>query len=185
MAGKVDDALRTDPARIENLEIDAARDGSQPVPPDPVNTGGVMGDEVRDCDHSVTPRHDGIVPPFQRGARSISIVKCRHEATPGGSSGRPRAPGRSAAARVDYVDAEPSDQMRQLRGVAAHHQRVLRGERQGQMCRTCPGNVVLQGTAARGDIRRPSRLDQRTREFDGAALGAAGNETRKDLQHCG
>src|ERR1700748_2717278 len=44
LAGKVDDALCADTVGIEDLEIDAARDRSQPVAADPIDTGGVVGD---------------------------------------------------------------------------------------------------------------------------------------------
>ena len=84
---------------------------------------------------------------------------------------------------MDDVDAELPDQAHQRHRVAAHDQRVFRGERQGQMRRTCPRDFALQRAALGGDIGGPSRLDQRSREFDGAALGAAGDETREDLQH--
>ena len=171
------------PVRIENLEIDAARDRPQPVGSDPIGSGDVMGNEVRNRNDAVTPRHDGIVASFQSVARAVGVVKCRHEGTPGGVGGRPGTPCGGAAAGVDDVDAELPHQARQLRGVAAHDQRVLRGEWQRQVSGACPGNVMLQRTAARGDIGDPSRFDQRARELDGAALGAAGHEAGQDLQH--
>src|SRR5207248_10557637 len=55
---EVDDALRADPVRIEDFEIDAARDRSQPVAADPIDTGGMVGDEIRNRDHPLAPRHD-------------------------------------------------------------------------------------------------------------------------------
>ena len=143
----------------------------------------MVGDEMRDRNDAVAPRHDGVISPFQRGARAIGVVKRRHEATPGGARRRPGAPGRGTAAGMDDVDAELPDQPRQRRSVAAHDERVLRGERQGQMGGARPGDIALQGAAARGDIGRPSRRDQRARELDGAALGAAGDEAGEDLQY--
>ena len=143
MAGKIDDALRADPVRIEDFEIDAARDRSQPVAADPIDTGGMVGDEIRDRDHPVAPRHDGIVSPLQRGARAIGIVKGRNETAPGGTSGRAGAPRRGTAAGMDDVDVELPDQARQLRSVALHDQRVFRGERQGQMRGTCPRDFAF------------------------------------------
>ncbi len=110
-------------------------------------------------------------------------MKSRHEATPGRTSGRAGAPGRGAAAGMDDVDAELPYQAYQRHRVPPHDQRVFRGERQGQMRCTCPCNFAFERASSRGDIGGPSRLDQRSREFDGAALGAAGDETGEDLQH--
>ena len=50
LAGKADDAVRADPVGIEDVEIDAARDRAQPVGADPIDAGGMLGDEMRDRD---------------------------------------------------------------------------------------------------------------------------------------
>ena len=57
LAGEADYAFRPDSARIEDVEVDAARDHAQPVWTDPIDLRGVIGDELRDRDDPLAARH--------------------------------------------------------------------------------------------------------------------------------
>ena len=173
-AGEADDPFRPDSARIEDVEVDAARDRAQPVRADPINLCGVIGDELRNCDDPLAARHHRIVPSLERGTGVVGVVKGRHEMPPGGRlrPTRHSRPGRGCGhgrCRCPRRRMQPG----QRRRVAAHQQRVLRGERQRQMGGARADDVAFQRAAAGSDIRGPSRRDERRRQIDGAALGAA------------
>ena len=120
---------------------------------------------------------------FSARAGAIGVVKGGHEVAAGGARRRPGAPRRGAAAGMDDVDAEPPDDADQRRRVAAHDQRVLRGQRQCQVGGAAAGEVAFDRAAGRGDIGVPAGRDERRRQFDGAALGPARNQARDDLQN--
>ena len=48
-----------------------------------------------------------------------------------------------------------------------------------------PGEIALQGAAGGSNAGFPSRRSQRSRQLDSAALGAARDKAREDLQYCG
>src|SRR5437879_5602585 len=129
-SGKGDDLLALDPVRIERGDVDPARDDPQPVGADPIDLGDVLADEMRDRDDPLAARHYRIVPVLQRQIGVVGIVKRRHEAPPRRTRGRPGAPRRSAAAGMHDVDLVAADDLRERGDIAAHHQRVLRGERE-------------------------------------------------------
>ncbi len=183
LAGEAGNPRRTDPGGVEDLEIDAARDDAQPVGADAIDARGMVSDEARNRDDPFAARHDGIIPALERGTRVISIMEGGDKMRPGGARCRPGAPRRGPAAGVNNVDAELRDQPHQGMGVAAHDQRVFRGERQGQVAGSGSRHVALQWPTARRDIRDPPGGRQRSRQFDGAALGPTGDKAWQDLQH--
>ena len=66
--------------------------------------------------------------------------------------------------------------------IAAHDQRVLRRQRQGQVNAAAAGDEMFERAAGGGDVGVPTGRGQRFGEFDRAALGAARNKARDDLQ---
>ena len=92
----------------------------------------------------------------------VGVVKGGDEVPAGRPCRRPGAPGRGAAAGMDDVDAETSDQHDPARpAIAAHDQRVLRGERQGQMSGAGARDLIaFHRAAGRGDIRSPAGRGQ-------------------------
>jgi hypothetical protein len=82
---------------------------------------------------------------------------------------------------VKDVDTELRDQPQERFGVAPDDQRIFGRERQGQVASSCSRKVALQRAAAGADKRSPSGRRKRSRQFDGAALRPAGDETRDYL----
>ena len=175
--------LTPNPARVEAGEIDAARDRAQPVGLDPIGFSDMLADEVRDRDHPVAARHHRIVAVLERQIGVVGVMECRDEAPAGGARRRPGAPGRGPAARMHDVDPAAADELGESLGVAADHQRVFRGERQGDVPRADPRQFLFHRAAGRGDIGGPPGRNQRTGKIDGALLDAAGNQARNHLQY--
>ena len=99
------------PARVEQVEVDAARDRAQPVGADAVDARRMIGDEIGDGDDPLAARHDRVVPPLQPRAGAIGVVKGGDEmpagrappttrSTPGRGSGHGRCRSRAGGFRA-------------------------------------------------------------------------------------
>ena len=84
--------------RIEEVEIDAARDHAQPVGADPVELSRVIGDEIRNRDHSLAARHDRIVAVLER--RAEHRRRCERSSQNGSPVARAAAHALHAGARL-------------------------------------------------------------------------------------
>ncbi len=181
--GELDQPLGGDALGIEAGEVDAAVDDAQPFRRQPIDGGGVLGDEMRDRDHALAAPHHRIVPAAQTRAVAIGVVKGGDEMPAGALRRDPGAPGRRAAARVNDVDAVLLDQRGEPGGIAAHDERVLRCQRQGEVDAAVAGQLVHHLAARGGDVGTPAGGGERGGNVDGAALDAAADQARQHLEH--
>ncbi len=149
---------------------------------DAVAAADVRGDEVRDRDHAIARRHDGVVALLKRVRRAVGAVDRGHERPARAPRRVARAPGGRARSGVDEIGARLVDQRGEARDVRAHDQRVL--ARKVELDVACAGALELahEPPARRGDDGTPARGDERSRNLDGAALDPARLERGQDLK---
>ena len=142
----------------------------------------VVADELRDRDHPVALRHDGVVEPLQLAVEVIRRVEGGHERNAGAAGGAEGAPGRRPAAGMDDIDVVLPDDPAETVDVAEHDRRVLALQRQREVGDAPALQLPRHGTAGRCHQGGSARLMQGRGHVDGAALRAAREEVKAELE---